>query len=318
MKIVILDGYVENPGDLSWKGFEQLGEVRIYDRTPENLITERIQGAEAVITNKTPIREETLAACPSVRYIGVLATGYNVVDTEAAARRNIPVCNIPAYGTDAVAQMVFALLLEVCQHVGEHSAAVKEGEWTKNQDWCFWKYPLIELKGKTMGIIGFGRIGQGVGKIAHVFGMHVLAYGGSSSSEDTAFAERVTFEELCARSDVISLHCPLFPSTRGIINKDSIAMMKDGVILINTSRGGLIVENDLAEALQCGKIYAAACDVVSTEPIQQDNPLLKCDNCILTPHIAWAAKESRERLMQIAVENLRCFCEGKPQNVVNL
>lgn len=317
MKIVILDGYTENPGDLSWEGFEALGELTVYDRTPEELIVERIGNAEAVITNKTPISRETLDACPNVKYIGVLATGYNVVDVDAAKEKEIPVCNIPTYGTTAVAQMVFALLLEVCHHVGAHSAAVKNGDWTNNQDWCFWNYPLIELSGKTMGIIGFGRIGQATGKIAKAFGMKVLAYDGFQSEEGAKIADYVTLEELLQQSDVISLHCPLFQDTKGIINKGTIAKMKDGVILINTSRGPLIVENDLAEALRSGKVAAAASDVVSTEPIKEDNPLLGCYNSILTPHIAWAPKESRKRLMDIAVENLRNFQEGNVTNRVN-
>lgn len=317
MKIVILDGYTENPGDLSWEGFEALGELTVYDRTPEELIVERIGDAEAVITNKTPISRETLDACPNVKYIGVLATGYNVVDVDAAKEKDIPVCNIPTYGTTAVAQMVFALLLEVCHHVGAHSAAVKNGDWTNNQDWCFWNYPLIELAGKTMGIIGFGRIGQAAGKIAKAFGMKVLAYDGFQSEEGAKIADYVTLDELLQQSDVISLHCPLFPDTKGIINKDTITKMKDGVILINTSRGPLIVENDLAEALRSGKVAAAASDVVSTEPIKEDNPLLGCYNSILTPHIAWAPKESRKRLMDIAVENLKNFQEGNVSNRVN-
>lgn len=317
MKIVILDGYTENPGDLSWKGFEKLGELTVYDRTPEELVAERIGDADVVITNKTPISEETLKRCPAVKYIGVLATGYNVVDVDAAAKKDIPVCNIPTYGTDAVAQMVFALLLEVCHHVGAHCTAVKAGDWTHNQDWCFWNYPLIELKGKTMGIIGFGRIGQATAKIAIAFGMKVLAYDNFQTKEGREIAEYVSLEDLLQCSDVISLHCPLFPDTKGIINKGSIAKMKDGVILINTSRGPLIVEEDLAEALRSGKVAAAACDVVSTEPVKEDNPLLGCYNSILTPHIAWAPKESRQRLMDIAVENLKNFTEGKISNRVN-
>lgn len=318
MKIVILDGYTENPGDLSWEGFEALGEVTIYDRTPAELAAERIGDAQAVITNKTPITYETLEKCPSVKYIGVLATGYNVVDVEAAAKKQIPVCNIPTYGTTAVAQMVFALLLEICHHVGAHAAAVKNGDWTNNADWCFWNYPLIELAGKTMGIIGFGRIGKAAGRLAKAFGMRVLAFDAHEDDEGKEIAEYVSLEELYAQSDVISLHCPLFPSTQGMINKESIAKMKDGVILINTSRGPLIVEEDLAEALRSKKVYAAGCDVVSTEPICADNPLLGCYNSILTPHIAWAPKESRKRLMDIAVDNLKSFLDGTVKNAVNL
>ena len=318
MKIVILDGYTENPGDLSWEGFEKLGEVTVYDRTPAEKVVERIGDAEAVITNKTPLTKEVFEACPQIQYVGMLATGYNVVDVEAAAKRGIPVCNIPTYGTAAVAQMTLALLLEACQHVGAHSDAVKAGEWTKSADWCFWKYPLIELAGKTMGIIGFGRIGQAVGILAKAFGMRVLAYDGFPTQEGRKIADYVELEELFAASDVISLHCPLFDSTRGIINKESIHKMKDGVIILNTSRGPLIVEEDLAVALNNGKVYAACCDVVSTEPVEADNPLLGCSNSILTPHIAWAPKESRQRLMDIAVSNLAEFLAGRTVNAVNM
>lgn len=318
MKIVILDGYTENPGDLSWEAFEALGEVTVYDRTPKEMIVERIGDAQAVITNKTPMTRQTLDNCPSIRYIGVLATGYNVVDTGAAKEKGIPVTNIPTYGTTAVAQMVFALLLEVCHHVGAHSQAVKDGAWSRNPDWCFWNYPLIELAGKTMGIIGFGRIGQAAGKIAKAFGMEVLAYDQYPNDAGRQIGEYVSLDELYARSDAISLHCPLFPETTGMINKESIAKMKKGVIIINTSRGPLIVEEDLAEALHQGKVYAAACDVVSTEPIRPENPLLGCYNSILTPHIAWAPKESRSRLMDIAAQNLKAFIDGAPVNVVNL
>lgn len=318
MKIVILDGYTENPGDLSWEGFEKLGELTVYDRTPVEKVVERIGDAEAVITNKTPLSEEVFAACPQIRYVGMLATGYNVVDVAAAKERGIPVCNIPTYGTTAVAQMTFALLLEACQHVGAHSEAVKAGEWTNNADWCFWKYPLIELAGKTMGIIGFGRIGQAVGVLARAFGFKVLAYDGFPTEEGRKIADYVELDELFAQSDVISLHCPLFDSTRGIINKENIHKMKDGVIILNTSRGPLIVEEDLAEALNSGKVYAACCDVVSVEPVQENNPLLGCANSILTPHIAWAPKESRQRLMDIAVSNLAEFLAGRTVNAVNM
>lgn len=317
MKIVILDGYTENPGDLSWDGFEKLGELTVYDRTPHEKIIERIGRAEVVIVNKTPIDKATLAACPNVQYIGVLATGYNVVDVQAAKEKGIAVCNIPTYGTDAVAQFAIALLLEVCHHVAHHSQAVHEGRWENNADWCFWDYPLIELAGKTMGVIGFGRIGQGTGRIAKALGMKVIAYDEHRNDSGSMIAEYVSLDELFAQSDVISLHCPLFPSTEGIINKENIAKMKDGVIIINNSRGPLIQEADLAEALNSGKVYAAGLDVVSTEPIQGNNPLLKAKNCIITPHISWAPKESRKRLMDIAVNNLTAFMEGNPINMVN-
>jgi glycerate dehydrogenase len=318
MKIVVLDGYTENPGDLSWKDLESLGETTIYDRTPVELVEERIGDAEIVITNKTPIDKEIFEKCQNIKYVGVLATGYNVVDVNTAAEKEIPVCNIPTYGTTAVAQMVFALLLEICHHVGTHSEAVKMGEWSNNVDWCFWKYPLIELAGKTMGIVGFGRIGKAVGRLAKAFGMNVLAYDEYENEEGKAIADYVTLDDLYAKSDVISLHCPLFPATTGMICKESIAKMKDGVILINTSRGPLINEADLAEALQSKKVYAAGCDVVSTEPIKADNPLLGCYNSILTPHIAWAPKESRQRLMNIAVDNVRNFLNGTTVNAVNM
>lgn len=317
MKIVVLDGYTENPGDLSWSGFEALGELTVYDRTPVETIIERIGDAEAVIINKTPISAEVLNACPGIRYVGVLATGYNVVDVKAAKEKGVTVTNIPAYGTASVAQFTFALLLEICHHVAHHSNAVYEGRWENNADWCFWDYPLIELSGKTAGIIGFGKIGQATGAIAKAMNMRVLAYGGQESESGRAIADYVKLDELLASSDVIFLHCPLFPETEGIINKDTIAKMKDGVILINNSRGPLIVEHDLAEALNTGKVYAAGLDVVSSEPIRGDNPLLNAKNCLITPHISWAPKESRERLMNIATENLRAFQEKTPVNVVN-
>jgi len=315
MKIVILDGYTENPGDLSWSGFEAIGDLTIYDRTPTSLIVERIGDAEAVITNKTPLTADIFEACPGIKYVGILATGYNVVDVSTAREKGIPVTNIPAYGTDAVAQFTFALLLELCHKVGHHSDAVKASKWEKCLDFCFWDFPLIELAGKTMGIIGYGKIGQSVARLAKAFGMTVIAHNPSRTVKNV---EYVSFDELLHRSDVISLHCPLLPSTEGIINKDSIAKMKDGVILLNSSRGSLIVEQDVADALNAGKIYAVGVDVVSVEPIKGDNPLLTAKNCIITPHIAWASRESRKRLMDVAVSNLAAFVSGKPQNVVNL
>ena len=320
MKIVILDGYTENPGDLSWDGFAQLGELTVYDRTaPDKLdeIISRIADAEIVITNKTPIGQEVLKACPSIRYIGVLATGYNVVDVNAAKEKGIPVCNIPTYGTTAVAQFVIALLLEICHHIPHHANAVQAGRWSACPDFCFWDYPLIELAGKTMGCIGFGRIGQNTAVIAKALGMKILAFDEYSNDAGRALADYVSLDELFAQSDVISLHCPLFPSTQGIINKESIAKMKDGVIILNTSRGPLIVEEDLKAALDSGKVYAAGLDVVAVEPIKADNVLLSCPNCIITPHIAWAPKESRARLMDIAVNNLQSFLLGKTINQVN-
>lgn len=318
MQIVVLDGYTENPGDLSWDCFETLGELIIYDRTPEEQIVDRIRNAEAVLTNKTPLTETVFASCPNLRYIGVLATGYNIVDIEAAKKRNIVVCNIPAYSTPSVAQMTIALLLEICQHVGAHSDAVKNGAWTKNKDWCFWDYPLIELQGKTIGIIGYGHIGQEVGKIARAFGMNVLALKRKSSQLSSELEEYVELNELLGRSDVISLHCPLSSDTKNMIGEATIQKMKHGAILLNTSRGPLIEEEALAKALKSGKIKAAGIDVVSIEPICPDNPLLSCENCFITPHIAWATLESRKRLMDSAFDNLQSYVNGCIKNQVNL
>lgn len=317
MKIVILDGYTENPGDLSWEGMEILGELTVYDRTPVDRIVERIGDAEAVIVNKVPITRATLEACPGLRYIGVLATGYNVIDVAACKEHGIVVSNIPTYGTAAVAQLAIALTLELCHHVAAHSDSVYAGEWSACPDWTYWKFPLIELAGKTMGIIGFGRIGQTTGRIAQALGMTVLAYDEMRipglESETCRYTD---LDTLFASSDVISLHCPLFPATKGMINASSIAKMKDGVFIINTSRGPLIVEEDLRAALESGKVAGAGLDVVSTEPIAADNPLLKAKNCLITPHIAWAPKESRQRLMDIAVDNLAAFIAGNPKNQV--
>jgi len=317
MKIVILDGYTENPGDLSWAELEKLGEVTVYDRTPAEEIVSRIGDAEIVITNKTPISRETMDACPNMKYIAVLATGYNVIDTAAAKEKGIPVSNVPTYGTAAVGQFAIAMLLEICHHVAHHSRTVYEGKWNACADWCYWDYPLIELDGKTMGIIGFGRIGQTTGRIAKAMGMKILAYDNFQSESGKAIGEYVDLDTLLTQSDVVALHCPLFPETQGIINKDTIARMKDGVILLNNSRGPLIVEQDVADALNSGKIYAAGLDVVSTEPIRNDNPLLKAKNCFITPHISWAPKESRQRIMDCTVSNVAAFQAGNPVNVVN-
>ena len=318
MKIVVLDGYTENPGDLSWSGLESLGGLTVYDRTQPDEIAARIRGAGAVYVNKVALDRETIFSAPDLKFIGVLATGYNVVDIAAARERGIAVCNIPTYGTAAVGQFAIAMLLEICHHVAHHSDAVHAGRWEQNADWCFWDYPLIELAGKTMGIIGFGRIGQTTGRIARALGMNVIAYDEYESGAGRALAEYTALDALFARSDVIALHCPLLPSTQGIINRENIAKMKDGVIILNNARGPLIVEQDLADALNSGKVYAAGLDVVSTEPIRGDNPLLKAKNCLITPHISWAPKESRQRLMEIAADNLRRFLEGSPVNVVNL
>jgi glycerate dehydrogenase len=318
MKIVVLDGYTENPGDLTWERIAKNGELTVYDRTAADQIVARIGDAEAVFTNKTPLTRETLTQVPQVKFVGVLATGYNIVDTQAAKEFGITVTNIPTYGTTAVAQFVFALLLELCHHVGAHEQAVRAGAWTRCPDFCFWNYPLIELAGKTMGIIGLGRIGQTTAQIAQAFGMKVLAYDSCQNKAlENETLKYVELDQLLRESDVISLHCPLFDSTKGIINRQSIAKMKDGVMLINTSRGPLVVEEDLAAALESGKVAGAGVDVVSTEPIKADNSLLHAKNCIVTPHIAWAPKESRERLMNIAVDNLEAFLKGTPVNVVN-
>ncbi|WP_422484680.1 D-2-hydroxyacid dehydrogenase [Gudongella sp. DL1XJH-153] len=323
MKIVVLDGYTLNPGDLSWEGISQFGELTVYDRTAykpggEDLVVERAKDADAILLNKTLLTREMIDRLPKLKYVGVLATGYNIVDIEAAKENGIVVTNVPTYGTTAVAQMIFALLLELCHHVGEHSKAVFDGEWVENPDWSFWNYPLVELAGKTMGIIGYGRIGSNVGKIAQALGMKVLAMASSPKpeleTEDLRFA---SLDEILEQSDVISLHVPLFESTEGMINKDSIEKMKKNVMIINTSRGPLIVEKDLAEALNSGRIAGVALDVVSSEPINEDNPLLKAENCIITPHIAWAPKESRKRLMDVAVDNLEKFIQRNPINIVN-
>ena len=316
-KIVILDGYTENPGDLSWEGLQALGALTVYARTDAADVAARIGDAEIVYTNKTPITRADMDACPNLEFISVLATGYNIVDVAAAKEKGVPVTNIPTYGTAAVGQFAIAMLLEICHHVAHHSDAVHQGRWAACPDWCFWDYPLIELAGKTMGIIGFGRIGRTTGRIAAAMGMRVIACDAHEDDAGRAIAEYVDLETLWKSADVIALHCPLFPQTQGLINKESIAKMKDGVIILNNSRGPLIVEQDLCDALNCGKVYAAGLDVVSTEPIKPDNPLLRAKNCIITPHISWAPKESRMRLMDIAVENLKAYLAGAPINVVN-
>ena len=311
MKIVILDGHVENPGDLSWEALAQLGDLTVYDRTAPEDVVSRIGDAPIVITNKTLITESILAACPQIRYVGVLATGYNVVDIAAAKARGIVVTNVPAYSTQAVAQFTMALLLEICHHVGRHSDGVHAGKWSACQDFAYWDHPLIELMGKTIGIVGYGRIGQATAKVAEALGMKVLAYSRHGQGEPY-----VPLDELYARSDVISLHCPLTAENAKMIDKAAIAKMKDGVILLNTARGGLINEGDLREALLSGKVYAAAADVAAVEPLPADCPLLGLDNMIFTPHIAWACYETRQRLMDIAVDNVRQFLAGTPVNNV--
>ncbi|MBQ3392737.1 MAG: D-2-hydroxyacid dehydrogenase [Lachnospiraceae bacterium] len=320
MKIVVLDGYTENPGDISWAPLEALGEVTVYDRTAYEespLIAERLGDADIAVINKTPISKATIDKCPNLKAIAVLATGYNVTDYEYARTKGIPVLNVPVYGTDNVSQFAVSLLLEVCSHIGHHSDSVHAGEWASNADWCYWHFPMIEVSGKTAGIIGLGKIGVNTAKILRAMNVNVIAYDAFQSEAGKAVAEYVELDELLGRSDFVFLHCPLFPSTQGIINKENIAKMKDGVILINNSRGPLVVEEDLAEALNSGKIAAAAVDVVSTEPIKADNVLLAAKNCIITPHISWATKEARERIMQTTADNIKAFMEGHPVNVVN-
>jgi glycerate dehydrogenase len=318
MKITVLDGHCLNPGDLSWDGFRKLGDIEVFERTPADQIVERAAGADAVLTNKTPLTRETLAQLPTLRYIGVLATGYNIVDVAAARERGIVVANIPTYGTASVAQFVFALLLELCHNVKVHSDAVRAGEWTSNPDWSFWKSPLMELAGKTMGIVGFGRIGRQTGRIADALGMRVIAndtyHGDEPSYEGFRWA---SLEELLRESDVVSLHSPLFPETKGMINAVTLELMKPTAFLINTSRGPLVVDQDLADALNAGRIAGAGVDVLSVEPPAADNPLLSARNCLVTPHIAWATKEARGRLMAAALDNLVAFEGGTPRNVVN-
>ena len=317
MKIVVLDGYTENPGDLSWDGLRALGELTVYDRTRPEEAASRIQDAEIIVTNKVPVTRALLDQCTGIRYVSVLATGYNVVDLKAASERGIPVSNVPAYSTAAVGQFTIGMLLEICCQIGFHDRSVHNGDWAACPDFCYWKTPLIELAGKTMGIIGFGRIGRQTGAIARAMGMQVLATGSRPCDEGRAIAEYVDLDTVLRQSDVISLHCPLFPETTGIINKDTIAKMKDGVIILNMARGPMIVEEDLAQALNSGKVYAAGMDVVSREPIRADNPLLTAKNCFITPHIAWASRECRQRIMDITEQNIRSFLEGNVRNRVN-
>lgn len=318
MKIVILDSNALNPGDMSWDQIKAFGDVTTYPRTQgKDEIIARIGDSDIVLLNKVPIDAEILDACPSVKLICCLSTGYNVVDIHAARDRNIPVCNVPAYSTGAVSQFTFALLLELCHRIGHHDQTVHDGKWTACPDFCYWDTPQMELAGKTMGIIGFGRIGQAVGRIAKAMGMEVLAYSRSRRSEGEKIAEYVDLETLLHSSDIISLHCPLFPETEKLINARAIEKMKDGAILLNTARGQVIDEAAVADALKTGKLRGAAMDVVSEEPIRADNPLLSAPNCIITPHMAWAPMETRQRILDITVENIRGFLSNNPINVVN-
>jgi len=320
MKLAVIDGYTMNPGDLSWQQYEQFGELSVYQHATddENEVINRIGGAEIVIANKSKVTRRVIDACSHIRFITVQATGYDPIDYVYAREKGIPVSNVPAYGTASVAQYAISLLLEICGHVGHHSDAVAKGEWAKRGDWCFWDYSPMELENKTMGIIGLGRIGQITSRVAQAFGMKVLAY--DSYQNESLVNENCHYTDLdtlLANSDVIALHCPLFAETENIINKDTIAKMKDGVIIINNSRGALIVEEDLAEALNSGKVYAAGLDAVRNEPITMDNPLLSAKNCYITPHISWAALECRQRLIDYSLDNLRCYMDGNPTNIVN-
>jgi len=318
MKIVILDHPREIPGEIDWSAFEKYGEVTKYARTLPEQVAERIGDADIVFLNKTVVTKEALEKCPNVKFISVIATGYNTVDVNGARDLGIPVANVPSYGTEAIGQHAIALLLEITNHIGYHDAEVRKGRRNDANDWCFWDYSPIELENKTIGIVGLGRIGQITSKVAQAFGMKVLAYDSYKNealeNENCHYAD---LDTVLAKSDVISLHCPLFPETENLINKDTIAKMKDGVIIINNSRGALIVEEDLADALNSGKVYAAGLDTVRNEPISMDNPLLTAKNCYITPHISWAAVECRQRLIDYSLDNLKAYLEGKPTNVVN-
>ena len=316
MKIVVIDGATLNPGDLSWSDLAELGDYEVYPHsTPEETVA-RCYSVQAVLTNKIPFDRETLAALPELKYIGLTATGYNIIDIEAANERGILVTNVPTYGTDSVAQMAFALLLELTQHVGYHSQTVHEGRWAKSDNFCYWDFPLIELSGMTMGIVGCGRIGQATARLAEAFGMKVIGYDIAPFTSEWVTIETVGLDELFFRSDVVSLHCPLTPETAGLVNASRLALMKPSALLINTSRGPLVHEQDLADALNQGRIAGAGLDVLSTEPPNPDNPLLTAKNCVITPHIAWATRSARQRLLQASLENLQAYVNGSPQNVV--
>lgn len=317
MKIVMLDGYTTNPGDLSWDFLKEYGEVHIYDRTPKDKILERCEGAEIVITNKTPLTKETIDRLPCLKFVALMSTGYNIVDYVYLKERGIPVSNIPSYSTEAVAQLVMAFLLEMCVNVGLHSESVKNGEWTNSPDFCYWKTPLSELSGKTLGIFGFGSIGRAVAKRADAFGMNIVSYTPRLHGGEPDYVKFTSLDEMLAVSDAVTMHCPLTDETQGVVNEDFINKMKTGAYFINTSRGPVVDENALANALNTGKLGGAGLDVLSTEPPKKDNPLLTAKNCFITPHIAWAAFETRERLVGILAENIKAYVNGKPQNTVN-
>jgi glycerate dehydrogenase len=312
MNIVVLDGHTLNPGDLDWAALKQLGDCEIYERTPASQVVPRAAGAELVLTNKTPLPAGVIAQLPKLRYIGVLATGYNVVDVAAAKARGIPVTNVPAYGTRSVAQHVFALILEMTQHVGLHARSVAAGDWSRSPDFCYWHAPLVELAELTLGVVGFGRIGRAVADLGRAFGMKVIV----SSRRPTPGEENVTVDELFRRADIVSLHCPLTPETQGLVNATRLATMRPNALLVNTGRGQLVVDADLADALNSDRIAGAALDVLSIEPPPADHPLLRAKHCLVTPHIAWATRAARSRLLGTVVENIRAFQAGRPQNVV--
>lgn len=313
--IVVLDGFTMNPGDLSWDALRSVGECEIHDRTTADQIVARAARADAILTNKSPLRRETLAQLPRLRYIGVTATGVNVVDLDAARERGIAVTNVPAYGTPSVAQHVFALLLELTHRTGHHAHTVRDGRWAHSTDWCYWDFPLVELAGLTLGIVGFGEIGRAVARIGRAFGMNVIATTRATRVEDGV--RFVSLDELFAQADVVTLHCPLTTETKGLVNAARLARMKPSAFLINTSRGPLVVEKDLADALNAGDLAGAGLDVLSAEPPPPDNPLLCAKNCLITPHLAWATRAARTRLMNVVIENVRAFLSGQPQNVVN-
>lgn len=317
MKIVMLDAYTTNPGDLSWDKFSELGDLTVYDRTPYDKIIERAKEADILITNKTPITKEIIDCLPKLKFIALMSTGYNIVDYVYLKEKGIPVSNIPSYSTDAVAQLVISFILELAMNVGLHSQSVKSGEWSECDDFCYWKTPLTELTGKTLGIFGLGKIGRAVAERAKAFGMNIAAYAPRIHGDEPDYIKLLPLKEMLNISDVVSMHCPLTPATEGIVNEDFITEMKDGAYFINTSRGTVVNENALADALNSGKLGGAGLDVLSTEPPKKDNPLLTAKNCFITPHIAWASFETRKRLVSILYDNIRAFIDGKPQNVIN-
>lgn len=317
MKIVMLDAYTTNPGDLSWDNFSVLGDLEVYDRTPSDKVIERAKDADIIITNKTPVTREIIDCLPNLKFIALMSTGYNIVDYVYLKEKGIPVSNIPSYSTDAVAQLVMSFILELSMNVGLHSESVKSGEWSECADFCYWKTPLTELSGKTLGIFGLGKIGRAVAERAKAFGMDIVAYVPRIHGDEPDYIKLLPLKEMLNVSDIVSMHCPLTPETEGIVNEDFIAEMKDGAYFINTSRGTVVNENALADALNSGKLGGAGLDVLSTEPPMKDNPLLSAKNCFVTPHIAWASFETRKRLVGILYDNIRAFIDGKPQNVIN-